>query len=191
MYCISDVKVSLSYYLNEWFRKEAAVIDAFSSSQCKHHWNALISYLSFSIWPLNPIKVVSIASLLSHEALFILVLFKIPFCLVFLLHALFFVTLFISDFRTKVILFHFFHTVFFLNTPPPPSQFLILSNSFTVTCVSFVLTPSYSLIFTLHTFVTPFLPLFFLQIFSFSLHSLSTAVPLIQFRSKNTIVLYR
>lgn len=43
---------------------------AFSSSQCKHHWNALISYLSFSIWPLNPIKVVSIASLLSHEALF-------------------------------------------------------------------------------------------------------------------------
>lgn len=119
MYCISDVKVSLSYYLNEWFRKEAAVIDAFSSSQCKHHWNALISYLSFSIWPLNPIKVVSIASLLSHEALFISVLFKIPFCLIFLLHALFFVTLFISDFRTKVILFHFFHTVFFLNTPPP------------------------------------------------------------------------
>lgn len=170
MYCISDVKVSLSYYLNEWFRKEAAVIDAFSSSQCKHHWNALISYLSFSIWPPNPIKVVSIASLLSHEALFISVLFKIPFCLVFLLHALFFVTLFISDFRTKVILFHFFHTVFFLN-PPPPSQFLILSNSFTVTCVSFVLTPSYSLIFTLHTFVTPFLPLFFLQIFSFSLQS--------------------
>lgn len=185
MYCISDVKVSLSYYLNEWFRKEAAVIDAFSSSQCKHHWNALISYLSFSIWPLNPIKVVSIASLLSYEALFISVLFKIPFCLVFLLHALFFVTLFISDFRTKVILFHFFHTF------SPPSQFLILSNSFTVTCVSFVLTPSYSLIFTLHTFVTPFLPLFFLQIFSFSLHSLSTAVPLIQFRSKNTIVLYR
>lgn len=182
MYCISDVKVSLSYYLNEWFRKEAAVIDAFSSSQCKHHWNALISYLSFSIWPLNPIKVVSIASLLSHEALFISVLFKIPFCLVFLLHALFFVTLFISDFRTKVILFHFFHTVFFLNTPPP-SQFLILSNSFTVTCVSFVLTPSSRSILLS--------PLFFLQIFSFSLHSLSTAVPLIQFRSKNTIVLYR
>lgn len=176
MYCISDVKVSLSYYLNEWFRKEAAVIDAFSSSQCKHHWNALISYLSFSIWPLNPIKVVSIASLLSHEALFISVLFKIPFCLVFLLHALFFVTLFISDFRTKVILFHFFHTF-----SPPPSFLYFQTLSLSLA----------SLIFTLHTFVTPFLPLFFLQIFSFSLHSLSTAVPLIQFRSKNTIVLYR
>lgn len=91
---------------------------AFSSSQCKHHWNALISYLSFSIWPLNPIKVVSIASLLSHEALFISVLFKIPFCLVFLLHALFLVTLFFSDFRTKVILFHFFHTF-----PPLPVSY--------------------------------------------------------------------
>lgn len=185
MYCISDVKVSLSYYLNEWFRKEAAVIDAFSSSQCKHHWNALISYLSFSIWPLNPIKVVSIASLLSHEALFISVLFKIPFCLVFLLHALFFchsIHLRLSDKSDPLSFFPYFF---------PPSQFLILSNSFTVTCVSFVLTPSYSLIFTLHTFVTLFLPLFFLQIFSFSLHSLSTAVPLIQFRSKNTIVLYR
>lgn len=190
MYCISDVKVSLSYYLNEWFRKEAAVIDAFSSSQCKHHWNALISYLSFSIWPLNPIKVVSIASLLSHEALFISVLFKIPFCLVFLLHALFFLSLYSSQtFGQKWSSFIFSILCFFLI--PPPSQFLILSNSFTVTCVSFVLTPSYSLIFTLHTFVTPFLPLFFLQIFSFSLHSLSTAVPLIQFRSKNTIVLYR
>lgn len=191
MYCMSDVKVSLSNYLNEWFRKEAAVIDAFSSSQCKHHWNALISYLSFSIWPLNPIKVVSIASLLSHEALFISVLFKIPFCLVFLLHALFLSLYSSQTFGQKWSSFIFSILCFFLIFPPPSSQFHILSNSFTVTRVSFVLTPSYSLIFTLHTFVTPFLPLFFLQIFSFSLHSLSTAVPLIQFRSKNTIVLYR
>lgn len=124
MYCISDVKVSLSYYLNEWFRKEAAVIDAFSSSQCKHHWNALISYLSFSIWPLNPIKVVSIASLLSHEALFISVLFKIPFCLVFLLHALFFLSLYSSQtFGQKWSSFIFSILCFFLIPPPLPVSY--------------------------------------------------------------------
>lgn len=120
MYCISDVKVSLSYYLNEWFRKEAAVIDAFSPSQCKHHWNALISYLSFSIWPLNPIKVVSIASLLSHEALFISVLFKIPFCLVFLLHALFLSLYSSQTFGQKWSSFIFSILCFFLISPPPP-----------------------------------------------------------------------
>lgn len=124
MYCISDVKVSLSYYLNEWFRKEAAVIDAFSSSQCKHHWNALISYLSFSIWPLNPIKVVSIASLLSHEALFISVLFKIPFCLVFLLHALFLSLYSSQTFGQKWSSFIFSILCFFLISPPPPPSFI-------------------------------------------------------------------
>lgn len=136
------------------------MIDAFSSSQCKRHWNALISYVSFSIRPLNPIKVVSIASLLSHKALFIsFCSLQNPLLSRFSLTRSFFLTLFVSDFRTRVILFHFFHTVFFRNIPPP-SQFHILSNSFTVTRVSFVLSPSYSLIFTLHTFVTSFLPFF-------------------------------